>query len=434
MKTHIEQLANLPQYGDGIGFVRMQALLDRLNITPKCDISLIGTNGKGSTALYCTELLKQKNLTVGTYTSPHFLEPNERIRINGTPIALTQLNDLIGEVMQASQVIAKEKGYTFVRFEILTAAAWLCFQRHDVSCQIIEAGIGGRLDTTRIAMPRLTVLPSLELEHTSVLGTSLDQILVEKIAITAPKGCCLANLPPETRLVQTGGHIAKMGGFDWQLLKTRWTELSFDLAKNEARGLYDGQEVHLRPAPIGQWQIENSALAVTACDHLLQQRQMTRLSQNEIDCALSQTQIPGRGEVVHDSPKFIVESAHTPCAMKEVVSYINATYQPDEFIVLCGISKPKAVVEIVQELSELPVDFYVTTSLRGGEQGEIIAGYFREQGKETSLIPDIYSAVQQVKDIAQREQKTVFVLGSLFFSADVTRILKGISPDDAVYL
>ncbi|WP_167884134.1 Mur ligase family protein [Leptospira idonii] len=162
------------------------SLIDNLNSKYKpFRFSVVGTNGKGSTSHYLSELLRNLSAEnkVGLYTSPHFITPLERISLNGTHISETETNSLLSELPADCENILKELSY----FELLTLVCFLFFRKNKCEYEVWEAGLGGRLDATKLISPDVVVLTKIGLDHCEILGNSLTGIALEKIAIASPR-------------------------------------------------------------------------------------------------------------------------------------------------------------------------------------------------------------------------------------------------------
>lgn len=170
----------------------MRDLLDRVAPALPHGVVIVGSNGKGSTSALTEALLRAQGLRVGLYTSPHLFQWNERIQIDRAPIPDDALDRLLRTVVLESQTIAPD---AFGQFEILTAVAAAWFQEQSVDTIVWEAGLGGRLDPTRLMPKRVAVLTQVALEHTAVLGDDLAQIALEKAAVADDAPLVVGPLP-----------------------------------------------------------------------------------------------------------------------------------------------------------------------------------------------------------------------------------------------
>ncbi|MDR2731856.1 MAG: hypothetical protein LBB36_01395 [Fibromonadaceae bacterium] len=142
-------------------------------------IHIAGTNGKGSTALYLANILQAHGIKTGLFTSPHLVSVRERFKINGKMISQSELNSVLLQVEKAAKAVNVEPSY----FETITAAAFLWFKENNVQVAVLEAGLGGRLDSTKIANGRIAAITSISLDHTELLGNTEEKILKEKLGI-----------------------------------------------------------------------------------------------------------------------------------------------------------------------------------------------------------------------------------------------------------
>ena len=149
-------------------------------------IHIVGTNGKGSTALYLANILQAHEIKTGLFTSPHLVSIRERIKINGKMISQKELDSILMRIEQAAKTVNIKPSY----FELLTAAAFLWFKEKKIQVAVLEAGLGGRLDCTKVAGGSIVALTSIGLDHTEILGNTKEKILKEKLGI-AKKGATI---------------------------------------------------------------------------------------------------------------------------------------------------------------------------------------------------------------------------------------------------
>jgi dihydrofolate synthase/folylpolyglutamate synthase len=178
------------------GLRNIEALCNVLGEPQKSfnSIHIIGTNGKGSTALYLANILQAHGINTGLFTSPHLVSVRERFKVNGKMISQNELDSLLLQVWEAAKIARVEPSY----FETLTATAFLWFKKKQVGVAVLEAGLGGRLDSTKIANGCIAGLTSIGLDHTELLGCTKEKVLKEKLGILN-KGSTLVlgNLPKE---------------------------------------------------------------------------------------------------------------------------------------------------------------------------------------------------------------------------------------------
>jgi len=194
-------------------------------------IHIVGTNGKGSTALYLANILQAHGFKTGLFTSPHLVNQRERIKINGKMISQRELNSVLTRIEQAAKAANIEPSY----FETLTAAAFLWFKEKEIQIAVLEAGLGGRLDCTKIAGGNIVALTSIGLDHTEILGNTKEKILREKLGI-AKKGAIVITkrkrISPPLAVGNRGKIYVKNAELAWAVAKRF---LASDFNENLAR-------------------------------------------------------------------------------------------------------------------------------------------------------------------------------------------------------
>ncbi|MCG8337965.1 MAG: bifunctional folylpolyglutamate synthase/dihydrofolate synthase, partial [Proteobacteria bacterium] len=186
MTTVKERLFQLYQDGRSIpGLISIKRLLKYLG-DPQEGVACIhvaGTNGKGSTCAYIESILREAGLETGFFSSPHLQIYNEYIRLNGLMISDDEMEGYLKRVFEACDSIARQGHELPTFFEVMTACAYLCFADRPVDIAVIETGLGGRLDATNVITPLVSVITQIGLDHTAVLGRSIDNIAREKAGI-----------------------------------------------------------------------------------------------------------------------------------------------------------------------------------------------------------------------------------------------------------
>ena len=177
----------------------MKKALDLLNINLDNikKIHVGGTNGKGSTSAFLTNILISNNLKVGTFTSPYLIKFNERIKVNNENINDDDLLNLINEIYNFNELLFDKEGYHLSFFELLTLMAFKYFSELKLDVIIMEIGIGGRLDATNIINYDATIITSIGLDHIKVLGSTIEEIAKEKLGALKRGGILIANPPKE---------------------------------------------------------------------------------------------------------------------------------------------------------------------------------------------------------------------------------------------
>jgi dihydrofolate synthase/folylpolyglutamate synthase len=322
---YLYALGNELKPGAKLGLERMQTLLAQLGNPDRGQrfVHVAGTNGKGSTCAMIANALRHAGYRTGLYTSPHLVEPTERIRIDGTPLSPSEFVQAFNAVHAASETLLR-KGKLDAHpsyFETVTAMAVATFrERCDVS--VLEVGLGGRLDATNVVTPALCVITPVAFDHESFLGNSLESIASEKAGI----------LKPGIPVV-----LAKQLGPAEAVISKRAHELKCKMARSEdksvsnVRATREGSTFCLdgvcyECALPGRHQMENASAAILACREL-------GVDTSRIQAGLKDVYWPGRLELISRKPDFILDGAHNPASAAALGAYIREFCQSGSYTV-----------------------------------------------------------------------------------------------------
>jgi dihydrofolate synthase / folylpolyglutamate synthase len=285
-----EYLLGLELFGMRFGLDRMHKLMTVLGLPQRrfASVHVVGTNGKSSTVRFCTAILARHGLRAGSYTSPHLGSFRERIEVGEEPVSEADFAAAVARAAHAAELVnrTQEPDDHVTQFEALTAAAYHELARRDVEVAVIEAGLGGRFDATNVIPSKVQVLTTVGLEHTRWLGPTLMDIAAEKLAVVRDHGdLVVGDLEPELHA------LARRTAAEH---RTRLVEPAAD------RGV-------ALCAP-GRFQRRNFALAAAAAQAFLGRP----LDQHAVERAGAETRIPGRLDVVAESPLTVYDGAHNP--------------------------------------------------------------------------------------------------------------------------
>lgn len=348
-----ELLQPFHRFGVHLGLERIRQLLADLG-NPQQKVPIIhvaGTNGKGSVCAYLSSVLTEAGYRTGRYTSPHLVDWTERICLDGKPISSDTLKALILQVKKA--IAPGEDSPTL--FEVVTAAAWLYFAQQQVDIAIIEVGLGGRLDATNVCDQSLvSIITSISREHWQVLGPTLTDIAREKAGILKPRcPAVIGKLPPEAQTVVE----AKIQELNCPAI---FPQPALDLGSGQAQfnpkpiktvGIDPDFTEVTYPLPLlGEMQLHNSALAVTAVQLL--QRQGWTISQTAIQQGIAKTQWLGRLQWYSwQNHRILIDGAHNPAAAQVLRQYVDSLGYPETQITwVMGMLSTKDHADIFQAL------------------------------------------------------------------------------------
>ncbi len=342
---YLETLINIEKRRDWSN-VRMsldpiRALLERVG-NPQAELSVLhvaGSKGKGSTCLFAEAALGALGKRVGVFTSPHLHSWTERFRIDGRDVEGAELaravNDLCPHVdwLRAND---PELAPTF--FDATTAAALLIFARAEVDFAILEVGLGGRLDSTNVVDPLVCAITTIELEHTDKLGDTIALIAAEKAGIIKPSvPCFVGRLVPDADAV-IRGRAAEVGAPIFALAK------EFEPVSGDALSVY------------GRHQEDNAGLALACVERLVGgEAGFESPAQRERALAgIAAATLPGRVEMLSETPRVIVDAAHTRASALELAAVIDALpAQPGRRRLLLSVSEGKDLGTILDALLPL---------------------------------------------------------------------------------
>lgn len=349
---YLYALGNELKVGAKFGLERMQILLAALGHPEEHQrfIHVAGTNGKGSTCANIASILRAGGLRTGLYTSPHLIEPTERIQIDDQPVSSSQFADAFQTVHEAAERLLSDDqidGHPSY-FETVTAMALLLFRdRCDIS--VIEVGLGGRLDATNVITPELCIITPVAFDHESFLGNTLEAIAGEKAGILKPHvPLVLAQQLPgadtviTSRAKELNVPLMRTGDAKPRVIAIRSTGSSFELS---------GQRYEC--ALPGRHQIENAVAAVLACRHL-------GIVVASIQAGLRQVRWPGRLELVSCNPDFILDGAHNPAGAAALAQYIEEFFHDRPVWMVYGAMRDKAIDEVTATLFPLADQLIVT--------------------------------------------------------------------------
>jgi len=375
-----------------LGLDRCSLVLSKLKFSRPHDkiITVAGTNGKGSTCAFLTQYFVKAQRTVGTFTSPHFLDFNERIVINNVPVS----DVVICEAFEHIESVRGDVALTYFEFSTL-AAIWI-FSEAKLDYWVLEVGLGGRLDSVNMIDCDIAVITSISLDHTDWLGNSLDVIASEKAAI-ARKGKLLISgvkQPPET-LAQT---VLNIGG----LVKQK--EQDFDFAINEDGKTWSwwGNDMSFDLLPMPQLPIENAATAIAVLSYM-----QVSLTPIDVFKLMSEASLIGRFQTIQNVPHVIIDIAHNPEAAVELSKQITKLNKPA--IALCGMLHDKDIESVIANLKTSFSDWYlVDLEVPRGAKASDIATYVTNP----KLYNDVESGLEAAMIQANIEDKVLVVFGS----------------------
>tara|TARA_B100001248_G_scaffold237041_1_gene200753 strand:+ start:458 stop:1699 length:1242 start_codon:yes stop_codon:yes gene_type:complete len=405
LHSQLQFLYSLRRFGIKTGLDHTISLLNHVDNPHKnfpC-IHVAGTNGKGSTCLMISSILKNMNLKVGTYTSPHLIKFNERIRVNNIEISDGYICSFIE---QNEQKIRRIKS-TF--FETTTAMAFSYFSDQEVDVAVIETGLGGRLDSTNVLYPQVTVLTSISLDHTKILGNSLEQIAIEKCGIIKK------NIPLISAIQKK--KVKSIIKNKTNELKAPYLEIEkpnqITLTPQGTKFIY--QNNHFETPLVGHHQAYNAALAFETCNIFL-----NNLSVSQINNGLKRTIWKGRFQKICNDPFIYYDVAHNSEGILSTINSLKSIYKK-KAIGLFVMKSDKEANLIIKAINERFDKLLLSGSKEKGLMaGSELAKLFENHGCDNFLlINNLEMAIDYLRQISKAKNLPGLIFGSHYISETV---------------
>jgi dihydrofolate synthase / folylpolyglutamate synthase len=441
------ELAQTPSHKFDLAHMRvlLAALGNPENRFPT--VLVAGTNGKGSTAATLASILQASGLKTGLYTSPHLVRINERIRLNGAPIADDDFALLHDVVDRTAERLVTEGDLPWHPsfFEMLTAMGFEYFARSRPDMVVLEVGMGGRLDATNVVEPRLSIITDIALDHQKYLGETVAEIAREKAGIIRKGGVVvtLSQLPEANDVI--GNAILNAGARSVNAVpyvppvspgSGQWPATSAQRQRYPLDVM--GTEIMVESPLVGRHQLRNLALAIAAAVELNDQHSenqgiaQIKITPETIAQGIRETHWPGRFQVVPaagDNPEFVFDVAHNPAGAWALRSTLSALYQNSEnareITLVFGVMRDKAVQEITEILFPIAAHVIVThaNNPRSATSNEIRQAAARvTSGIDLQEAENVRTALDQARKVA-RKGGLVVVTGSIYIVGEAMRTL-----------
>ena len=400
---------------------RMRDLM-RLLGDPQNDYPIIhiaGSKGKGSTAAFTASALRAAGYRVGLYTSPHLQDFAERMQVNGIPIPQDEFVALVEEM----KPFVEQVPY-ITTFELATALGFLHFSRQDVTVAVIEVGLGGRLDATNIVTPLVSVITSISLEHTAVLGDTLTEIAREKAGIVKP-GHPFVVSPQKPEVDSVFELVAEEHAVPL-------TRVGRDILYKVKKKSIDGQmlEVWMRNAPkmklsiplLGEHQVENAVTAYAAL--LAARREGLVFNAGQLKQGFADTKWAGRFEIWREKPPIVLDSAHNPDSISKLRQTLDEYFPEEKIVLIFGASEDKKVAEMLEILAPR-LDKVILTRAEHPRavEAEKLLTIAEQVGVGAEAIVPVEAAVVRALEIVDETRALLLSAGSIFVTAAVRAVL-----------
>ena len=379
-------------------------------------VHVAGTNGKGTVSHTLASIFQECGYKTGLYTSPHLLDYRERIRINGQMIPEQNVIDFIGDNKEKFE--AMELSF----FEMATGMAFDYFAKEKVDIAIIEVGLGGRLDSTNVIHPELSVITNISLDHVHMLGNTLEEIAFEKAGIIKPNTpVVIGETQPETKdvFLKKAKECNAPIYFADQIVDCDKIHIeSLDYQKFD---IWKNNELYIEAVEfplLGYYQKKNLATVICAIDIL---KEKFKIEKKDIvtglEFVVKNTNLMGRWQVLGRQPLVIADTGHNVGGVKEIVMQLSdMTFRKLHFVL--GCVNDKDIDGILHLLPHYAEYYFCKADIPRGLDANILA----EKASEAGLRGNVYESVQQAYNSALNNASfddVVFIGGSNFTVAEV---------------
>ncbi|EEH97559.1 bifunctional folylpolyglutamate synthase/dihydrofolate synthase [Clostridium tertium] len=429
LKT-IKYLEELRVLGSNYGLERTERLLELLG-NPHKKLKLIhiaGTNGKGSTSSILGKVLIEHGYKVGFFNSPHLEEIEETIRVNDENIPEEDLVYLLEEIKPYVNKVVEE-GYKHpTEFEVLTCIMFLYLYRQKVDFGVIEVGLGGRLDSTNVIKPILSIITSISLDHTNILGNTIQEITNEKAGIikdAIPVITC--NQKDEAlyiiknKALLTKSKLTIVDSNDFVFLEI----VNDDIPYQRVSVNFNNNKYTLDLALLGKHQIINLSLAIKALEEL-EKLNYIKVNINKLYKGVKNVKWKGRLEVLKKDPFIVIDGAHNIAGIEFLKSNIEEYFKYKNLYLILGILADKNVEEMVKIIAPVATEVYTVTanSIRAASANEL-KEVVLEYNNNCIAFDDYDKAIKLSLSKANKDDLIV-AAGSLYMIGEIRKQINNI--------
>lgn len=382
-------------------------------------IHIAGTNGKGSTSHMLAAVLQTAGYKTGLYTSPHLKDFRERIKLNGIMCD----EDFVISFTEKVKPLIEQIQPSF--FEITVAMAFTYFAEQHVDIAVIEVGLGGRLDSTNIINPELSVITNIGWDHTNILGDSLEKIAFEKAGIIKPNvPVIIGETLPETKPVFENIAAEKNAPIIFashERYVTDWQYQHHQLNITVVNNHNDEHKLYALDLP-GVYQTKNIVTVLEAVHQL--QKQGWNIAEHDIQHGLSQTKkltdLHGRWEVIHYNPAIVLDVGHNEDGVKQIAEQLELTNY-NQLHIIIGMVKDKAVEKVLAYLPKTATYYFTKAQIPRALDENELAEKAAITGLQGNTFADVNKALQHALQHAHKDD-LILICGSVFLVGEVAPI------------
>ncbi|MGG4504652.1 folylpolyglutamate synthase/dihydrofolate synthase family protein [Heyndrickxia sporothermodurans] len=408
------------KFGIKPGLERMEWMMKKLG-SPEKKLKVIhigGTNGKGSTVTYLRSILNEAGYRVGTFTSPYIETFNERISVNGQPITDEEIIQLVNSIQPFVEEIETTNLGSLTEFEVITVMAIYYFAyMNPMDMTIFEVGLGGRLDSTNILQPILSIITNIGMDHVNILGHTVAEIAFEKAGIIKNEIPVITGAKQKEALEVIKNKSKEMNAKlfiskdDFKVENIRTLHRGEQFTFSYSNGQYQNLVINM----LGKHQIENAILAIGAAIFL-------HIDEPMIREGLKKAFWPGRMEVLSEHPFVIVDGAHNPEGINSLINTLQEHFPYKKKKMIFAALSDKDLTNMIQPLAKLDAEVYFTEFdfPRAASAEQLFSLHLLPQAKVNKnwkkLLEEMFNALE--------ENEMLIISGSLYFISNVKLFFK----------
>lgn len=401
---------------------RIQLLCSLLN-NPQTNypvIQVAGTNGKTSVAKLIEAILSSHGLKAGCYISPHLFSYKERFSISGKNVSDEDFFEIVEKVKHKASEADKLTKDALTNFEVATAVAFEYFSEQKVDVAVVEVGMGGRLDATSVSLPAVAVITNVDLDHTDVLGKTIEKIAFEKASIIRENmnAICGESKEDARKVIH---NYAKQNNACLFHIEEHFAVNSFNRLDDgkygaDVKGIY-GNYSSLKTPALGKHQLDNVAIAIAASELFLCKSLDLQAAKT-----VSSVNLPGRIQIINSRPKVVLDVSHNPAGIEELINTLSNDLSYSKLISVVAIYKDKDYKEIINKLEVFSDRIYLTQN--NHERSALPGDLEKATDKENHIIKaSLEEAIIKAFDEAQGDD-LLCITGSFSTVSEAINIFK----------
>lgn len=424
----MDYIHSVGKFGTNYGLSRTNRILELLGNPHKKikTIHIAGTNGKGSTTCIISNILKESGFKVGMYTSPFLEDFEERMQINSTNIPKTRLCEVISKVKSVIKAVTEEGLDSPTEFEIITCAALLYFYEEKVDYAVMEVGLGGRLDSTNVINPLVSVITSISYDHMNILGNTIEDITKEKAGIIK-ENTPVVLYPNEDNVLSVLKDVAKNSKSPVTYVTrdmVQYKNVCNDTVSIKQKGLItiNDEKRLVTFGLLGEHQLLNAQVAIKAIETLEKADNISIKEEVKIK-SLEDVSWKGRLEVLSTNPTIVIDGAHNIDGIKSLRNNVEKYFKYHNIILILGILADKQVDDMIDVICPMASNIIAVTP--NNERATIcdeLKNHILRVNKNVESFEVYEEAVKKAFEYASPND-LILISGSLYMIGDMRRIL-----------